>query len=112
MKTKQITLENIKNKEELKDYIIDNVRDDINYAIKNGEYVEPTNETINITIAEIISIMCIHIVNCKKLIKILEEEANFDMFENGTCSFENYHQAAYYALDEFIRNEVNIYSEV
>ena len=34
------------------------------------------------------------------------------MFENGTCSFENYHQAAYYALDEFIRNEVNIYSEV
>ena len=108
MKTKQITLENIKNKEELKDYIIDNVRDDINYAIKNGEYVEPTNETINITIAEIISIMCIHIVNCKKLIKILEEEANFDMFENGTCSYKGYRDAARFALTELVIQEINV----
>tara|TARA_R100001443_G_scaffold48665_1_gene61050 strand:+ start:7134 stop:7472 length:339 start_codon:yes stop_codon:yes gene_type:complete len=112
MKTKQITLENIKNKEELKDYIIDNVRDDINYAIKNGEYNEPDRETVDNCLHETIDIMCISTVNCEKFIKILEEEGNFNFFKNGTCCFKDYQQAARFALDEFVRNEVNIYLEV
>ena len=109
---KQITLENIEYKTELLQYILDAVRADIAYDIQNGEYKEPDHETIDNCLHQTIDTMCIYTYNCKKFIKILEEEGDFDMFENGTCSFENYHQAAYYALDEFIRNEVNIYSEV
>ena len=109
---KQITLEDITTKRELLHYILDSVRTDIKWDMENYEGGEPEHETIDNYLHETIDTMCIYTYNCKKFIKILEEEGNFDMFENGTCSFENYHQAAYYALDEFVRNEIDIYLEV
>tara|TARA_Y100000590_G_scaffold406358_1_gene495484 strand:+ start:825 stop:1163 length:339 start_codon:yes stop_codon:yes gene_type:complete len=112
MKTKQITLEDITTKRELLEYILDAVREDIVYDIQNGEYKEPDHETIDNCLHQTIDTMCIYTYNCKKFIKILEEEGDFDMFENGTCSFKDYRDAARFALDEFVRNEVNIYLEV
>jgi hypothetical protein len=112
MKTKQITLEDITTKRELLEYILDAVREDIAYDIQNGEYKEPDRETVDECLHETIDIMCISTVNCEKFIKILEEEGDFDFFENGTCCFKDYRDAARFALDEFVRNEVNIYLEV
>jgi hypothetical protein len=87
---KQITLENIENKEELLEYILDAVREDIAYDIQNGEYKEADQEKVDECLHQTIDTMCIYTYNCKKFIKILEEEGDFDMFENGTCSFRDY----------------------
>tara|TARA_R100000781_G_C4035092_1_gene111946 strand:+ start:321 stop:683 length:363 start_codon:yes stop_codon:yes gene_type:complete len=115
MKTKQITLEDITTKRELLHYILDSVRTDIKYDIENYEDGEPEHETIDEYLHQTIDTMCIYTYNCKKFIKILEEQNDFDIFsdDNSFGSIpRNYSEAAYYALYDLVYNEVNIYSEV
>ena len=114
MKTKQITLDNITTKRELLHYILDLVRTDIKWDMENEEG-EPEHETIDNYLHETIDTMCIYTYNCKKFIKILEEQNDFDIFsdDNSFGSIpRNYSEAAFYALYELVHNEVNIYSEV
>tara|TARA_R100000951_G_scaffold78807_1_gene66595 strand:- start:746 stop:1135 length:390 start_codon:yes stop_codon:yes gene_type:complete len=126
MKTKQITLDDITTKTQLLHYILDSVRTDIkwdidNYAkrfpslAKEKPQLEPEHETIDEYLHITIDDMCIYTHNCRKFIKILEEQNDFDIFsdDNSFGSIpRNYSEAAYFALYDLVYNEVNIYSEV
>ncbi len=113
MKTKQITLEDVQTKDQLQNYIIDIIKSDIKWAIENENYSEPNDEIIQELLAETLDTMCIYRYDCKKFIKILEEQNDFDIFsdDNSFGSIpSSYEQAAYIALYD-LANEI-IYSEV